>query len=143
MLLNLNTRESLDEELSEDETSGNKEVKIHVSVDTEKKTDVKDDRIMNTWEKETTKTVENLTGASEKTSCKCAEKAIKASKAGKAPNGREISPLMDTILTNYWAIVFAIFMIGGFVFGLWGRMWLIWIIAPIVHSYLKKSYGMK
>ena len=50
------------------------------------------------------------------------------------------NPVMDTVLSNYWQIVTCIFIIGGFMFGQWGRIWIIWFIAPVVHSFLKRVY---
>ncbi len=51
---------------------------------------------------------------------------------------REVNPLVETILGNYWTIVLIVFFVGGFVFGAWGWIWIIWLIAPIVRSYLNK-----
>ncbi len=51
---------------------------------------------------------------------------------------REVNPLIETVLGNYWTIVLIVFFVGGFVFGAWGWIWIIWLIAPIVRSYLKK-----
>ncbi len=49
-------------------------------------------------------------------------------------------PFMDAVFANYWQIVTVIFFVGGFVFGAWGDIWIIWLIAPIFHSFLKKWY---
>ncbi len=49
-------------------------------------------------------------------------------------------PFMDAVFANYWQIVTVIFFIGGFVFGEWGDIWIIWLVAPIFHSFLKKMY---
>ena len=98
---------------------------IVVSIDNSKKDD-----IMDNWEKETTKTVETISG-------------VETGNNSQVEAGGEGSPLMETILENFWFVVFIIFMLGGFIFHMWGRIWLIWIIAPIVHTYLKKAYGKK
>ncbi|WP_026516472.1 permease prefix domain 1-containing protein [Butyrivibrio sp. MC2021] len=122
-----------------DKNTGNIKIEKHtkdgksivVSIDNGKK----DDKIMDNWEKETTRTVETMTGN---------KVEVVETVAGTASEGsREASPLMETILENFWFVVFIIFMLGGFVFHMWGRIWLIWIIAPIVHTYLKKAYGRK
>ena len=98
---------------------------IVVSIDNSKKDD-----IMDNWEKETTKAVETISGEETENN-------------SQVEVGSEGSPLMETILENFWFVVFIIFMLGGFVFHMWGRIWLIWLIAPIVHTYLKKAYGRK
>lgn len=168
-LLKLNSRESIDEALDDDDDEiahAHKTDSRSTGIGTERTASFEAGSIIDNWEKETTKAVDAIRAAKAETmdEIKAARvetmdeirvkkfkkelkkelrKELKKDKVYRSPNGRELTPLMDTVLSNYWAIVFAIFMIGGFVFGLWGRIWLIWIIAPIVHSYLKKSYGLK
>ncbi len=68
------------------------------------------------------------------------DKEVKAKKYKKHKKAETGNPLMDAIMGSYWQIVTLIFFVGGFVFGEWGRMWLIWLIAPLVHNILKKAY---
>jgi hypothetical protein len=84
--------------------------------------------VMDNLDQETTKTVQVLTSEEK-------EEATKTEKGG--------DPLLETILGSYWTIVLIIFFIGGFYFHMWGRIWLIWLIAPVVHTYLKKVYGKR
>jgi hypothetical protein len=117
-----------------DRNSGNIKIEKHtkdgknivVTIDNGKK----NVSIMDNLEEETTRTAEALQGE-------------QVEVVEEVSENRSDSPLMETILENFYFVVFIIFMLGGFVFHMWGRIWLIWIIAPIVHTYLKKAYGRK
>lgn len=58
---------------------------------------------------------------------------------GKESDTEYISKAAEAIMSVYWSTITCIYLIYSFVTMDWGRSWLIWIIAGVVHKILKVS----